>query len=85
MTEATQTKAEKAFEWINDKLDKGMTVRFATHLKYTDIKAKHRAAWDEAGKPLFKIGSDGCLYMARGKSYECIAYKEMILTKVSAF
>ena len=84
MTKSNQTKAQKAYDWIMGKLDDGLTVRIATQLKYTDINPKHRKAWDDAGKPLFKIGSDGCLYMARGKSYECIAYKEMVLTKVTA-
>ena len=85
MTKSNQTKAQKAYDWIISKLDDGLTVRIATQLKCTDIKPKHLKAFEDAGNPLFKIGSDGCLYMARGKSYECIAYKEMILTNITAY
>ncbi len=79
------TKAEKAFQFITDKIAEGLTVMVATNLRATKITPKTAAKFEAANHPLFKIGSDGCLYMAEGKSYVCIAYKDMILTRISAF
>lgn len=79
------TKAQKAFNFINDKIAQGLTVMVATNWKATQITPKTAAKFEAANHPLFKIGSDGCLYMAEGKGYVCIAYENMILARISAF
>ena len=79
------TKAEKAFDFITTKIADGHTVMVATAMKATQITPKTFAKFVEADHPLFKIGNDGCLYMAEGKKYVCIAYEDMILARISAF
>jgi len=79
------TEAQKAYDFITGKIAEGFTVMVATNLKATQITPKTFAKFEAANHPLFKIGEDGCLYMASGKGYVCIAYKDMILTRISAF
>lgn len=78
------TKAEKAYQFITDKIAEGKTIMVGTALKATKITPKTAAAFSNANHDLFKIGNDGCLYMAEGKKYVCIAYENMILARISA-
>lgn len=62
---------------INAALDAGKTVTVANYLRVTNIKAKHRAQWAEAGFPFFKTDSRGATLMIGGQSngkprYVCI-------------
>lgn len=58
------TAAEK-LNWIIDKLDKGMTVYFTTHLRSVAVKAKHKSMLKATSKSL---------YIQRGKSWDCVDY-----------
>lgn len=78
------TASEKAYQFIADKIADGKTVMIGTALKATKITPKTAAAFAKANHDLFKIGNDGCLYMAEGKKYVCIAYEDMILARISA-
>jgi len=78
------TVSAKTFDWITDKIAKGMTVAITTGLKSVHVSPKTFAAFDKAGKPMFKMNGANELMMAEGKSYVCIATPDMVLVKVSA-
>ena len=82
--EFTMNKAQQAYNFITGQLADGKTVNIATAMKIFQITPKIAAQWHKVNRQLFKIGDDGCLYMASGKSYVCIAYKELVLCKISA-
>lgn len=78
------TKAQQALEFITDELARGRTVNASTYLKCWQVTPKIAAQWTAAGRELFKLGRDGCLYMGHGKSYNCIAYADSVLCKISS-
>ena len=65
------TTVEQVLENINNAIAKGMTVRIATAMQYTDVNEKTVAKFQTAGYDLFKTGN-GNLYMRRGKKWEII-------------
>ena len=77
-------KSQLTFDWIADKIAKGMTVYITTYLKSIEISPKTYAAFANAGKPMFKMNKADELLMAEGKAYVCIATPDMVLVKVSA-
>jgi|TARA_R100001480_G_scaffold96594_1_gene101483 hypothetical protein len=77
-------KSQMAFDWINDKIAKGMTVAITTGLKAIHVSPKTYKAFEDAGQPMFKMNKANDLLMAEGKSYVCIATPDMVLVKVSA-
>ena len=79
------TKSKMAYDWITDKISKGMTVAITTGLKSVHVSPKTFASFEAADMPMFKIAKSGDLLMAEGKSYVCIATPDMVLVKVSAF
>lgn len=79
------TKAQKAFDFITDRINNGFTVMISNHMKSTQVSPKTFAAFADAGKPFVKIGKDGGLYMVEGGKYVCIAHEDMILNRISAF
>lgn len=79
------TASQKAFDFITGKIAEGLTVMIANHMKVTQVSPKTFAAFSEAGKPFVKIGKDGDLYMVEGGKYVCIATKDIILNRISAF
>lgn len=78
------TKAQQAYDYINDQLAAGRTINIRTAIKWLQVTPKIAKQWQSAGRQLFKIGNDGCLYMARGKAYDCIAYQDMLLASISS-
>ena len=79
------TKAQKAFDFITDRINNGFTVMISNHMKSTQVSPKTFAGFAEAGKPFVKIGKDGDLYMVENGKYVCIATKDIILNRISAF
>jgi hypothetical protein len=77
--EDIMTIAENIYNKLTNCLSDGYSVGVATAYKHYVITPKIAKEWQDAGKELFKIGNDGCLYMGNGKSYHCIAYEEMPL------
>ena len=84
MTNAAQTPAEKAFEFMNNAIALGKTVYVSTCLRSTAISPKTVAKFESTGNKVYKLGTDGDLYMASGKNWVCIATKSMFLTKIEA-
>lgn len=76
--------AQQTFDWIQAQLGAGRTVNLSTYLKTIQVTPRIAAEWDAAGRDLFKIGKDGCLYVGRGKQYDCIAYPDTILVHVTS-
>ena len=76
--------ATKAFKFINEKIDAGMTIMIATHIKVTQVSPKTFAKFEAANFPLFKMSNNGELMMAEGSKYVCIATPTHILVRVSA-
>ena len=76
--------AQQTFDWIQDQLASGRTVNLSTYLKTVQVTPRIAAQWSDAGRDLFKIGKDGCLYVGRGKQYDCIAYPDTILCRVTS-
>ena len=66
------TEQQKALAWIDEQFEVGRTVYLTTHLKQWKCTPKNALKFKESGRPLFKIGRDGQLYMASGRSYLCI-------------
>ena len=56
--------------WIKERLAEGMTVYLGTYTRTTKVTPKTAKRWEESGQPLFKVGSDGALLMARGRHYD---------------
>ena len=77
-------KSQLTFDWITDKIAKGMTVYITTYLKSIEISPKTYTAFADAGQPMFKLNKANDLLMAEGKAYGCIATTDMVLVKVSA-
>ena len=77
-------KSQLAFDWITDKIAKGMTVYITTYLKSIEISPKTYQAFADAGQHMFKLNKANDLLMAEGKAYVCIATPDMVLVKVSA-
>jgi hypothetical protein len=76
------TLANNTYNSIINALETGKAVSVSTNLKHWAITPKTYLKFKAANHPLFKIGSDGCLYMAQGKSYVCISYAEMALAQI---
>jgi len=76
--------AQITLDWIQCELNKGRTVNLSTYLKTIQITPRIAAQWERAGRDLFKIGDDGCLYIGRGKQYDCIAYSDTVLCQVTS-
>jgi len=77
-------KSQLTFDWIADKIAKGMTVYITTYLKSIEISPKTYQAFADANQPMFKLNKANELLMAEGKAYVCIATPDMVLVKVSA-
>lgn len=74
----TETTFERpTADYINDWLRNGGCVRVGTYLRYTDYKPKH------AG--MFTEGRDGCLYVARGKSRDCLSSGQRLLVSLRLY
>ena len=56
--------------WIEERLAEGMTVYLSTYTRTTKVTPKTAKRWTKSGTPLFKIGKDGALLMARGRHYD---------------
>ena len=59
-------KGRKLFARMNAAWDRGGFVRVGTATRFTDYKAKHRE--------LITMGKSGSLYVARGKSKDCLDF-----------
>ena len=77
-------KSQLTFDWITDKIAKGMTVYITTYLKAIEISPKTYKAFADANQPMFKLNKANELLMAESKAYVCIATPDMVLVKVSA-
>lgn len=86
MTDATttQTPAERAFDFINNAITAGKTVYIATRLRVTELSPKTVAKFEAAGYKAYKMGKDGCLYLASGKSFVCIATPHFFYVNIEA-
>lgn len=60
-------------QWIRDHIDNGRTIVIATAFRAIEIAPKTWARWEKSGAPLFKATAKS-LYIARGKSWDCIDY-----------
>jgi len=78
------TLAQQTFDWIQGQLEQGRTVNLSTYLKTIQITPKIALAWSNAGRDILKIGKDGCLYVGRGKHYDCIGYPNTVLCRVTS-
>ena len=59
-------KGRKLFRRMHECWDRGGYVRIGTATRYSDLKPTHRE--------LVQLGKSGSLYMARGKSHDCIDF-----------
>ena len=58
---------------IEGKINEGKTIYINTYTSSTVISPKTYAKWVKSGHPLFKA-TEKSLYVARGKSFDCIDY-----------
>lgn len=65
--------AQQKLEMIQSHINAGRTVFVSTALKSTRITPRTFANWARLGHELFKVKGD-TLYMARGRSFDCIDY-----------
>lgn len=67
---AEPTPAQQLLDEINQRLARGENVVVKTMTKATTYTPKVAASYSNANRPLFKLGKDGNLYVARGKQYD---------------
>jgi len=60
-------------------IQNGKTLYIQTATRITPITARTVAAFDRAGVPILKTGSDGHLYMAQGRRYVDCHYANVVL------
>lgn len=65
--------AEQKLEKILEHLKLGRTIVISTYSKAGQVDQKSVDRFSKAGLPLFKVEGNS-LFMARGKSYDCIDY-----------
>jgi hypothetical protein len=80
----TMTSSQKAFDFINDAISKGLTVYVSTRLKSVVVSPSTYAKWEKAGVSLFKMDKEGNLRMASGKNYNVIATASICMVNISA-
>ena len=77
--------AQQTFDWIQDQLASGRTVNLTTHLISIQVTPRIAAEWKAAGRDLFKIAKNGCLYVSRNaKRSDLIAYPDTVLVRVTS-
>lgn len=69
----TDNAAQAKMDWITQSLNGGKTVYVCTYTRATKITKKTVDAWNNAGRPLFRV-SGNSLYMGAGKRYDCIDF-----------
>lgn len=70
---ADRIKASDVLKWIEDRISEGRTVNISTALKVIEVSPKTYKQWQDSGSKLFKLSNNGDdLYIARGKSWDCI-------------
>ena len=75
---------QRLLDAINEKLDNDETVYISTATQATPVTKKARESWNKSGRPLFKVGKDGNLYMGRGKRYDVLTSAGRSLVGISA-
>jgi len=78
------TKANSALKFINEAKAKNFIVLIQLPTRVVKITPKNFKQWQDAGKDLFKIDSEGNLRMAFGKRYDIIVTKTHSFCKISA-
>jgi hypothetical protein len=69
---------------VNEKIAQGKDVFISTMTKSTKVNKKAVDNWNKAGKPLFKVGKDGNLYIGSGKRYDQLTSADMSLVGFSS-
>lgn len=75
-----KTEAEAIVAKIRGHLESGGVLYACTYTRRVKYTLKALKAWDDAGIPLFKAGSDG-LYIARGRSYDYAYYTTLVFAQ----
>ena len=75
---------QRMLDSINEKLAQGKDVFISTMTKSTKVNKKAVDNWSKAGKPLFKVGKDGNLYIGSGKRYNQLTSADMALVGFSS-
>jgi hypothetical protein len=75
---------QRMLDSINEKLAQGKDVFISTMTKSTKVNKRAVDNWSKAGKPLFKVGKDGNLYIGSGKRYDQLTSADMALVGFSS-